>query len=54
MLPYDDVVIEAMVAGKTVVEYSDGKISEDIRSVWDEIMNVLFRQEKKDLVKLVQ
>ncbi|MEZ5334617.1 MAG: hypothetical protein R2741_04960 [Methanolobus sp.] len=54
MLPYDNVVIEAMVAGKSVVEYSEGKFSEGIRSIWDELVDLLLQKEKEGLIKMVQ
>nr|WP_048135825.1 ATP-binding protein [Methanolobus tindarius] len=52
MLPYDDVVIESMVAGKSVVEYSDGQISESIRLVWEKLEDLLM-QDKAGLVQLL-
>ena len=36
-IPYDAVVTEAMVAGKPVVEFSEGKVSEAINDVWEGI-----------------
>jgi MinD superfamily P-loop ATPase len=33
-IPYDPVVTEAMVAGKPVVEFSEGKVSDAIKDVW--------------------
>jgi MinD superfamily P-loop ATPase len=36
-IPYDPVVTEAMVAGKPVVEFSEGKVSEAIKDVWESI-----------------
>ena len=33
-IPYDSVVTEAMVAGKPVVEFSKGKVSDEIKKVW--------------------
>jgi MinD superfamily P-loop ATPase len=33
-IPYDPVVTEAMVAGKPVVEFSGGRVSEAIKDVW--------------------
>ena len=36
-IPYDSVVTEAMVAGKPVVEFSDGRVSEAIRDIWGSI-----------------
>ena len=37
-VPYDPVVTEAMVAGKPVVEFSEGKVSEAIKEVWMSII----------------
>ena len=34
---FDEKVVEAMVEGKTVIEYSSGKTVESIRSIWDRI-----------------
>ena len=36
-IPYDSVVTEAMVAGKPVVEFAEGKVSEAIKEVWEGI-----------------
>lgn len=36
-IPFDNVVTEALVHGLPVVEYSDGKVAEEIRSLWAEI-----------------
>jgi len=36
-IPYDSVVTEAMVAGKPVVEFSGGVVSEAIKDVWEGI-----------------
>ena len=36
-IPYDAVVTEAMVAGKPVVEFSEGKVSDAIKNVWEGI-----------------
>ncbi len=33
-IPYDPVVTEAMVAGMSVVEYSDGTVSSGIKALW--------------------
>ncbi|MDI6889169.1 MAG: ATP-binding protein [Methanocellales archaeon] len=40
-IPYDPIVTEAMVAGKPVVEFSDGKVSRDIGEMWDNVMYAL-------------
>jgi MinD superfamily P-loop ATPase len=52
MLSYDNVVIEAMVAGKSVVEYSDGKFSEGITSIWNQLEGLLM-QENEGQVRLL-
>ena len=52
MLPYDDIVIESMVAGRSVVEYSDGQFSESIRLVWEELEDLLM-QDKAGLLQLL-
>ncbi|MGB2727328.1 MAG: ATP-binding protein [Halobacteriota archaeon] len=36
-IPYDPVVTEAMVAGMPVVEFSEGKVSDAIKDVWEGI-----------------
>ncbi len=37
-IPYDLVVTEAMVAGKPVVEFSEGLVSDAIKDVWESII----------------
>ncbi len=41
MLPYDRCPVDAMVEGKSVVEYSDGDLSSGIRSVWEKVISQL-------------
>jgi len=36
-IPYDSVVTEAMVAGKPVIEFSEGTVSDAIKDVWEGI-----------------
>ena len=36
-IPYDPVVTEAMVAGKPVIEFSEGRVSDAIKNVWEGI-----------------
>ncbi len=36
-LPYDPIVTQAMIAGKTVVEYNSSRISKKIEELWDKI-----------------
>lgn len=34
IIPFDNVVTEAMVRGKSVVEYSEGRVAREIKSLW--------------------
>jgi MinD superfamily P-loop ATPase len=38
---YDNVVTEAQVAGKSVVEYSNGPVKEQIVSLWESVLDML-------------
>jgi len=40
-IPYDTVVTQALVAGRPVVEYSDGGVSYQIRRQWERILEIL-------------
>lgn len=40
---FDPVFVEAMVAGKTVLEYGDGEVSENLRRLWDRTREFLVR-----------
>lgn len=40
-IPYDNVFIDAMIEGKSVVEYSNGKISKIITDIWERILEKL-------------
>ncbi len=40
-IPYDPIVTEAMVAGKPVVEFSDGEVSRKIGEMWNNITRAL-------------
>jgi len=33
-LPYDNITTEAMIAGQTVTEYSDGAFSKELKKIW--------------------
>jgi len=33
-IPYDDIVTEAMVQGKSIIEYSNGRVSQEIKKMW--------------------
>jgi MinD superfamily P-loop ATPase len=41
-IPYDTAVTYAMVAGKSIVEFSDGKVSDAIKEIWHKVED-LFR-----------
>jgi len=36
-IPFDKSIVEAMVQGKTIIEYSDGKVKEEIINIWEKI-----------------
>ena len=40
-IPYDNVVTEAMIKGLPVVAYSDGKVSQEIKKMWQKVHEVL-------------
>jgi len=40
-LPYDDVATKAMIMEKSIIEYSDGVLSRNIRKMWQEITRCL-------------
>ena len=40
-IPYDTAVTHAMVAGKSIVEFSDGKVSDAIKKIWHEVEGFL-------------
>jgi len=40
-IPFDNVATEALVQGLPVVEYSDGRVSQEIRALWRKVCNVL-------------
>ncbi|MDH7554431.1 MAG: 4Fe-4S binding protein [Spirochaetota bacterium] len=40
-IPYDEDVIRAQIAGKTVVEYSEGSASQEITKLWQTVQTML-------------
>jgi MinD superfamily P-loop ATPase len=40
-IPYDPIVTKAMVAGKPVVEFSNGRVSKDIEKMWKRIEEMI-------------
>jgi len=40
-IPFDNIVTEAMVKGLSVVEYSDGRVAQEIKSLWHKVTEVL-------------
>ena len=45
-IPFDNVVTEALVRGVPMVEYSDGRVSQEIEQLWNGVCETL-----KDKVK---
>jgi len=41
MIPFDNAVTEAMVKGVSVVEYSEGRVTREIRTMWQHITKTL-------------
>ena len=53
-IPFDQHVIEAIVAGKPVVEHSPNSVaSKDIRRMWNRIINILGRKPTNQARKVV-
>lgn len=44
-IPFDNVVTEALVKGVPVVEYSQGKVTEEIKGLWNNIKSILKERE---------
>jgi MinD superfamily P-loop ATPase len=40
-IPFDNIVTEALVHGQPVVEYSNGRISREIKNLWQKVAGVL-------------
>ncbi len=40
-ISYDDTATDAMIAGKTVVEFSDGEMASSIKYIWNKVMEAL-------------
>ncbi len=40
-IPFDNVVTEALVRGMPVVDYSDGRVSQEIKKLWQKISSAL-------------
>jgi MinD superfamily P-loop ATPase len=40
-VPYDETVTRAQVAGKSIVEYANGRVAQAIRAVWHELVRSL-------------
>ena len=38
IISYDTIVIDAMVQAKTIIEFSDGAISKEIKKIWEKIV----------------
>jgi len=40
-IPFDKSVVEAMVEGKTIIEYPDGKVKDEIIDIWENLQKKL-------------
>lgn len=40
-LPYDNIATEAMIEGKTLIEHSNGDLSDKLRVIWDKTQEIL-------------
>lgn len=45
MIPYDKQITEAQVKGQSVVEYTNGEITQTIQSIWERIKKCCFKNE---------
>jgi len=45
-IPFDNAVTEALVRGVPVVEYSDGRVSQEMEKLWDAVSGVLEHEGK--------
>jgi MinD superfamily P-loop ATPase len=46
-IPFDNVVTEALVRGVPVVAYSDGKVSQEMKKLWDGVCGILLNRVKE-------
>jgi len=46
-IPFDNVVTEALVSGTPVVEYSEGKVSQELKTLWQEITSLLEKTKQR-------
>ena len=44
---YDTIVTEAMVQGKSVIEYSNGSVAQSITTLWENVLDIL-NETRKD------
>ena len=40
-IPYDNIVTRAQIAGKSIIEYTNNSISENVKTLWQSVMDVL-------------
>lgn len=45
-IPFDNVVTEALVSGVPVVEYSDGRVSREIGTLWQKVSGVMYSKQE--------
>jgi len=53
-IPFDEEVVEAIIKGVPIVEYSKGEIVDNLYSIWDRVLDILKLKDeriKKDAIK---
>ncbi|MEJ2649998.1 MAG: 4Fe-4S binding protein [Sedimentisphaerales bacterium] len=45
-IPYDNAVTKAQIEGKTIIEYANNAITENVKTLWQSVMDVLNYKEK--------
>lgn len=45
-IPYDNAVTKAQIEGKTIIEYANNAITENVKRLWQSVMDVLNYKEK--------
>jgi len=45
-IPFDNVVTEALVYGVPVVEYTDGRVSQEISTLWQKVSRIMYSKQE--------
>jgi len=43
MIPYDESVTDAQIEGISIIEYTENKVTKQIRKIWDKIKDECFK-----------